>query len=195
VARTVDWQRREEIIVRAADHLLEHGSLAVSLRELAAAVGRSPRLLVHHFGSRDALVAQALAEARSRQRTAFEERLRPRPGRPYPEVLAEAWRWLASSEARPYLRLFGQLHAIASVPGSPHAAFARDSVLDWLPVVEEGFRADGAAPAAARELSTLTVAVVRGLLLDAGAVGDHRRVTTAFDRYEALLGSPPAARR
>jgi AcrR family transcriptional regulator len=187
VARTVDHQRREAIVRRAADHLLERGVVAVSLRDLAAAVSVSPRMLVHHFGSREELVARALGDARSRQREAFEARLAPQPGRPYADVLTDAWRWFATDEAQPYLRLFGQLHALAHAPDSPHAEFLRESVLDWLPAIEHGFAADGADPATARELSTLTLAVVRGLLHDASAIGDQKRTSAAFERYAALL--------
>jgi AcrR family transcriptional regulator len=187
MARTVDYQRREAIVRRAADHLLERGVVAVSLRELAAAVGVSPRMLVHHFGSREKLVSSAVREARSRQREAFEARLAPQPGRPYADVLTDAWRWFATDEARPYLRLFGQLYALAQAPDSPHAEFLHESVLDWLPTIEHGFAADGADPATARELSTLTVAVIRGLLQDATAIGDQERVSAAFERYATLL--------
>jgi AcrR family transcriptional regulator len=187
MARTVDYQRREAIVRRAADHLLERGVVAVSLRELAAAVGVSPRMLVHHFDSRDKLVSSAVREARSRQREAFEARLAPQLGRAYADVLTDAWRWFATDEARPYLRLFGQLYALAQAPDSPHAEFLRESVLDWLPTIEHGFAADGADPATARQLSTLTVAVIRGLLQDANATGDHQRVSAAFERYATLL--------
>jgi AcrR family transcriptional regulator len=192
VPRTVDSEYRRAIAQRAADYLLERGQVAVSLRDLAAAVGVSPRMLVHHFGSREELISCALREARSRQRRVFEARLAPQPGRPYPGVLADAWRWFATDEAEPYLRLFGQLHALAGVPDSPHADFLRESVLDWLPTIQHGFAADGADPATARELATLTLAVVRGLLQDQSAVGDHERVSAAFDRYAALLGRAPA---
>jgi AcrR family transcriptional regulator len=153
MARTIDYQRRDEIVQRAADHLLERGVVAVSLRELAAAVGVSSRMLVHHFDSREKLVSSAVREARSRQREAFEARLAPQPGRPYADVLTDAWRWLAADEARPYLRLFGQLYALAQAPDSPHAEFLRESVLDWLPTVEEGFAADGADPGVTRNES------------------------------------------
>jgi AcrR family transcriptional regulator len=190
VARTVNRQYRRAIVERAADHLLERGLVTVSLRDLAAAVGVSPRMLVHHFGSRDELVSSALREARARQREAFEARLAPQPGRPYSQVLTDAWRWLGSDEAGPYLRLFGQLHALAGVPDSPHADFLRESVLDWLPTIQAGFAADGADPATARELTTLTLAVIRGLLQDRNAVGDLERVSAAFERYASLL--PPA---
>jgi AcrR family transcriptional regulator len=198
VARTVDHQRREAIVRRAADHLLERGVVTVSLRDLAATVSVSPRMLVHHFGSREELVARALGDARSRQREAFEARLAPQPGRPYADVLTDAWRWFGTDEAQPYLRLFGQLHALAHAPGSPHAEFLRESVLDWLPTIEHGFAADGADPATARELSTLTLAVVRGLLQDASAIGDQKRTSAAFERYAALLprqtDGPPGQR-
>ena len=187
MARTVDHQHRHAIVKRAADHLLERGQVVVSLRELAAAVGASPRMLVHHFGSREHLVSCALREARSRQREAFEARLAPQTDRPYAEVLADAWRWFATDPAQPYLRLFGQLHALAGTPDSPHAEFLRESVVDWLTTVEHGFTADGIDPAVARELATLTVAVIRGLLQDANAIGDHQRVLAAFDRYATLV--------
>jgi AcrR family transcriptional regulator len=187
VPRTVNRQYRRAIVERAADHLLERGQVAVSLRDLAAAVGVSPRMLVHHFGSREELVSSALREARSRQREAFEARLAPQPGLPYPQVLTDAWRWFGTDEAGPYLRLFGQLHALAGVPDSPYADFLRESVLDWLPTIQAGFAADGADPATARELATLTLAVIRGLLQDRNAVGDHQRVCAAFERYASLL--------
>jgi AcrR family transcriptional regulator len=186
VARSVDLQRREAMVDRASDHLLKRGLIDVSLRDMAAAVGVSPRMLVHHFGSREALILRALDRARARQREAFDMRLRPQVDRPYAEVLADAWRWLSTEKALPYLRLFQQLHARAR-SDSDHGDFARRSVLDWLPTIERGFAADGHPPQAARELATLTVAVVRGLLLDANAVGDEARVSMAFDRYTALL--------
>jgi AcrR family transcriptional regulator len=189
MARTVDHQRREGIVRCAADHLLARGIVAVSLRELAAAVGVSPRMLVHHFGSREELVSRALREARSRQREAFEARLAPQRERSYADVLADAWRWFATDEARPYLRLFGQLYGLAQAPGSPHTEFLRESVLDWLPTIEHGFAADGADPTTARKLSTLTLAVIRGLLQDANTIGDQERVSAAFECYAALLPS------
>ena len=185
--RSVDHRRRQAIVERAADHLLERGVVAVSLRELATAVDVSPRMLVHHFGSREQLLSCALRAARTRQREAFEARLAPQEGRPYADVLADAWRWFAGEEAQPYLRLFGQLYALAGAPDSPHADFLREAVLDWLPAIEAGFVADGVDSATARELSTLTLAVVRGLLQDANTIGDRQRVGAAFDRYASLL--------
>ena len=185
--RSPDLARRQALVEVATDHLLAHGLTGVSLRDLAAATGVSSRMLVHHFGSKDGLVASALAEARGRQRSALEERLRPQPGRPYAEVLADAWRWLRTGEAQPYLRLFGELHALARQPGSPWADFAQRSVLDWRPAIEAGFLADGADAAEARRAATFTLAVIRGLLLDLHALDDPERVDAAFALFVELL--------
>ena len=136
---------------------------------------------------RERLLTSALAAARRRQRAAFEDRLRAREGQPYPTVIANAWRWLGSEEAQPYLRLFGELHALARQPASPYADFAQRSVLDWLPVLEDGFLADGADAVEARSSATLTLAVMRGLLMDLHALEDSKRVDAAHELFTELL--------
>ncbi len=187
MARTPDLAHRAALLDAATDHLLAHGLTAVSLRDLADATGASSRMLVHHFGSKERLVTGALAAARRRQRAAFEDRLRAQPGQPYPAVLADAWRWLGGEEAQPYLRLFGELHALARQPASPYADFAQRSVLDWLPVLEDGFLADGADSVDARRSATLALAVIRGLLMDLHALDDTERVDGAHELFVELL--------
>ena len=49
--------RREELLDQVADHVLEHGLIGLTLRPVAAAIGTSDRMLIYHFGSRDALVS------------------------------------------------------------------------------------------------------------------------------------------
>jgi AcrR family transcriptional regulator len=195
VPRAPDLAHRAALLDAAAAHLLTHGLTGVSLRELADATGVSSRMLVHHFGSKERLLAGALGEARRQQRAAFEDRLRARPGQPYPTVLADAWRWFGSEEAQPYLRLFGELHALARQPGSRYADFAERSVLDWLPILEDGFLADGAEPAEARRSATLTLAVIRGLFMDLHALDDADRVDAAHELFTELLRNsvPPHA--
>ena len=48
------------------DHVLAHGLIGLTLRPLAAAVGTSDRMLIYHFGSRDALVSAVVARATDR---------------------------------------------------------------------------------------------------------------------------------
>lgn len=193
--RTPDLAHRQALLDAATDHLLAHGLTRVSLRDLAGATGASSRMLVHHFDSKEGLLTSALGQARRRQQTAFKNHLRTRPGQPYPTVLASAWRWFGSHEAQPYLRLFGELHALARQPESPYADFARRSALDWLPVLEEGFLADGADAGAAQSCATLTLAVIRGLFMDLHALHDTDRADAAHALFIELLGHVPAAPR
>jgi hypothetical protein len=74
---------------------------------------------------------------------------------------------------------------------SPCADFAQRSVLDWLPVLEDGFLADGAEPAEARRSATLTLAVIRGLLMDLHALEDTDRIDAAHDLFIELLRQRP----
>ncbi|MGH9165274.1 MAG: TetR/AcrR family transcriptional regulator [Acidimicrobiales bacterium] len=185
--RGPDLAHKATLLDRATNYLLAHGLTSVSLRDLAEATGVSSRMLVHHFGSKEHLLVDALGEARRRQRTAFEARLKAQLGRPYAEVVADAWRWMNTDEAAPYLRLFGELHALATAPESPYAEFARHSVTDWLPTLEAGFLADGDQPAQAQRLATLTLAVTRGLLLDRNALEDRVRVNDAQAFFVQLL--------
>jgi AcrR family transcriptional regulator len=187
VPRAPDLAHRAALLDAATDHLLAHGLTSVSLRDLADATGASSRMLVHHFGSKQRLLTSALAAARRRQLAAFEDRLRAQPGRPYPTVIANAWGWLGTEQAQPYLRLFGELHALARQPASPYADFAQRSVLDWLPILEDGFLADGADPVEARRSATLTLAVIRGLLMDLHALEDTDRVDAAHELFTELL--------
>jgi AcrR family transcriptional regulator len=58
-------QARERLLAAAVDHAMRDGIADLSLRELAAAIGTSHRMLLYHFGSREGLliaVVQAVEE-------------------------------------------------------------------------------------------------------------------------------------
>src|SRR5215218_10304899 len=58
--------RRDDLLDRITDHVLQHGLIGLSLRPVAAAVGTSDRMLIYHFGSRDALVSAVVGRATER---------------------------------------------------------------------------------------------------------------------------------
>lgn len=51
---------RETLLPALAAHVLEHGLADISLRPMAKAAGTSDRMLIYHFGNKDALVAALL---------------------------------------------------------------------------------------------------------------------------------------
>ena len=103
---------RERLLEACADHVLAHG-VPDRLGPLVTATGTSARMLLYHFGTRDALLRAVLGRARQRQLDAFGELLRARAGEPYTDTLARAWTSIAGPEGRPCLRVFGPLRASA----------------------------------------------------------------------------------
>ena len=176
---------RDRILDACTDHALAHG-LPDRLEPLAAASGTSTRMLIYHFGTRDALLRETLGRARRRQRDFFGELVSPRPDEPYLSTLRRAWRVMTGPAGRPYLSMFGKLRENAGQQLWP--GFRREATTDWLQPLEDGMRSIGRP-----ELATLVLAVVRGLIMDIEATGDVSRADQAFDDFLAALA--PAATR
>ncbi|WP_282082614.1 TetR/AcrR family transcriptional regulator [Streptomyces tendae] len=170
---------RERILDACVDHALVHG-LPDRLEPLAAASGTSARMLIYHFGTRDALLRETLRRARRRQRDFFGELVAPRPEEPYPNTLRRAWRVMTGPAGRPYLTMFGKLRENAEQRLWP--GFRRESTTDWLQPFEDGMRSIGRP-----ELATLVLAVVRGLIMDIETTGDVARADRAFEDFLAAL--------
>lgn len=177
-------QIKERLLEACTDYALEHG-LPEGLKPLASAAGTSPRMLIYHFGTRDALLRAVLKHARQRQLTAFGDLLRTRAGEPYTITLMRAWTFIAGSEGQPYVRMFSQFRENAAQRLLPH--FRRTATTDWLGPLEDGLRSMGRP-----ELATLVLAVIRGLLMDIDATGDHARADRAFRAFLETLDPQPS---
>ena len=172
-------QIRQGLLDACTDHALEHG-LPDRLGPLAAATDTSTRMLIYHFGTRDALLREILEAARRRQLDAFTALLRVRPDEPYPTTLSHAWSAMTGPSGLPYLRMFGRLHDTAGEPHWPN--FRRAATTDWLGPLEAGMSTLGRS-----ELATVVLAVIRGLLQDLDATGDTARTDRAFEDFMATL--------
>ncbi len=171
---------KERLLDACSDHALQHG-LPDRLEPLAAAAGTSARMLIYHFGTRDALLRAVLEHARQRQLAAFGALLSIRPDEPYTVTLKRAWDFITGPEGQPYLRMFGQFRENAAQRLLPD--FRRAATTDWLGPLEEGLRSIGRP-----ELATLVLAVMRGLLMDLDATADHARTDQAFSAFLGTLG-------
>lgn len=174
-------QVRQRLLDACTDHALEHG-LPSRLGPLATAAGTSTRMLIYHFGTRDALLREILGHARSRQLEVFTDLLGVRPDEPYPVTLDRAWTAMTGPAGQPYLRMFTRLHDTAGEPLWP--GFRRTATTDWLPLLEDGLRSLGRP-----ELATVVLAVIRGLLMDLDATGDTARTSSAFRDFLTTIRS------
>ncbi|BEP16356.1 TetR/AcrR family transcriptional regulator [Acidothermaceae bacterium B102] len=170
---------KERLLDACTDHALADG-LPDRLEPLAAATGTSARMLIYHFGSRDALLRAVLGRARQRQLDVFGDLLRVRPDEPYTATLDRAWTSISGRDGRPYLRMFSQSGGTAVHQLWPD--FRRAATTDWLEPLEDGLRSIGRP-----ERATLVLAVIRGLLMDLDATGDSSRTDRAFRDFLGTL--------
>lgn len=184
---TTPLDRRTALRDAAVEFVLAHGLGDLSLHRLADELGTSVGMLVHWFGSREALVGEVLAAIRERQRTAIRgwaEAARPHS---LADALREHWRWLSADAQEPYLRLVFEIHGLALQNPAQYPEFNEQAVSDWLAAIDELVSLTGAPASGAGPDPTLVLAAVRGLLLDLLSTGDHARVDRAFQRLVAWV--------
>jgi AcrR family transcriptional regulator len=179
---------RGRLLDAAIEHIASRGVTDLSLRELAAAIGTSHRMLIHHFGSREGLWAEVVRAVEERQRSALAEVI-PEPEAGVGAALRSWWRHISDPSLWPNERLFFELYGQA-LQGRPGAVEMLDGIVDaWLEPAAEGFVAFGMDRPEALANARLGVAVSRGLLLDLLATRDREAVDAAMEAYIALVES------
>ncbi len=181
-APTAAPSARDRALDRVIGHVAQHGLADTSLRELAAAVGTSHRMLLYHFGSREGLVAAIVRRIEADQRRQLA--VLAEQATSGADLVRRQWAQLSDPAMWPFIRLFFEATALA-LHGRPGTEGFLDSLTDtWLRDAAEVAAGLGVEVDAA-ELR-LGVAVLRGLLLDAVAAGDPAGPTEALERYLAL---------
>jgi AcrR family transcriptional regulator len=177
MVRTPDLERRRQLLDALVEEFAAGGVGDRSLRDVAAAVGTSHRMLLHHFGSREDLLVAIVEQVERRQMGLLPE-LPTTPAGSF----AAMWADLRRPELRQLERLFFECYARAAQREKPFARMVPGAVDDWL---DEVANVAGAAfdPAMAR----LGLAVVRGLLLDLVATEDEAGVDAAAEAFANLL--------
>jgi AcrR family transcriptional regulator len=191
MARTQDGtSARERLLAAAIEYVSQHGVGEISLRGLAAALGTSHRMLIYHFGSREALLIEVIRTVEEQQRAALAETLKDSDAPPA-EIMRRMWARVADPALWPNERLFFEVYAQA-LQGSPHALPVLDGIVEaWVEPLA-ALVAPGRPMAEARAEARLGVAVVRGLLLDLLATRDREAVDAAMERYISAIA--PASR-
>jgi AcrR family transcriptional regulator len=192
VARTPDLERRQELLDRIVDHLAEHGLAQTTLRPLAAALGVSINRLVHHFGTKEELIATALRRAVERQTAVERGWIQRDPSISMADLYRKWWKWMnAKPENLALVRLGYEAAALdTTVTGLPGDLRA-DQLAVWRHIVEGKLRQEGLSEATAQSEATIQKAMFTGFILDLVASGDRKRLGAALEvslrRLEALI--------
>jgi len=171
----------------ATEFLRTRGVGDLSLRELAAGIGTSHRMLLYHFGSKDALLVEVARDVEQRQRDALAELLAEFDGDNAEELSRRFWRRLRAPDLAGLERLFFELYGRGLGGGADASRLFEGVVESWIEAQVPLLEAAGLAEPEARTQARLSVAVGRGLLLDVLATGEERAVDAAYELYLTAL--------
>jgi AcrR family transcriptional regulator len=184
MARTPDLERRQELLDRIVVYLAEHGLAQATLRPMAAALDVSINRLVHHFGSKDELVATALARAIEQQIQVQERWMSRQRAMGTVEFYRRWWKWMNASPANLALvRLNYEAAALSPEVTGLTGDVRADQIGVWRHDVEQRLRAEGLPERQIELEASLTKAMFSGLVMDLLATGDRKRLTTALDAW------------
>jgi AcrR family transcriptional regulator len=174
--------RREDLLDASIEYLLERGVADLSLRPLAAKVGSKARLLIYHFGSKDALVTDAMIVVRDRVQQNFAALVKNDLEQKPSQMMRAFWGWAISKKHERYLRLFFEVHGLALQKPKRYGRYLAGAITSWVEMMASVLPVK-LLPATRRALATLAVSTVVGLLMDYLASGDKKRTSDALDQF------------
>ncbi len=185
MSRTVDERLRDDLLERIVEYVWKNGISDLKLRPLAEAVESSPRGLLYHFGSKEALLTAVLARAGMRQRAIFETL--PRNPESYAETVRAAWSVMSRPQNESLFRLFFEIYGLALQDRDRFPGFLERAVEGWLSYLERPALRDGYSRTDARAIATVLLAGYRGFLLDLCATRERKRLARAVDLWILAL--------
>ncbi|WEO77846.1 TetR/AcrR family transcriptional regulator [Cryobacterium sp. SO2] len=184
--------RRERLLGRVVDYVLEHGIADLTLRRLADAVGSNNRMLLYYFSSREEIIVAALtaAEARFPGMQQFLVHLDDATT-PLDERLRAAWATIADPANLPFHRLFFQVFGLAGFERDRYADLLGTIATEWVDHVSAAIVAADVPAPDALTLAHELVALWRGLQATLIGQGDtaavHRAATAGTSALLARI--------
>ena len=166
---------RETLLPLLAAHVMQHGLADASLRPLAKAAGTSDRMLIYHFGNKDALVAALLDYLGTMFATALDTAF-PKERAPSRRACAQTvYEITGRPEFAPFFRVWWDIVAGCSDGNAAYLEAAggmMDVLLDWvvdhLPETDPDPQAGARAVMTVIEGAQMLRAVGRGDVAQAG---------------------------
>jgi AcrR family transcriptional regulator len=169
---------RDRLLQSCLTYFLRHGVANLSLRPLATAVGTSARMLLHYFGSKEALIAEVMGQVQTGLQETFKELL-VRSAEPRSNPLPRFWKVLSRKENQPSLRLLFEIQMLALQNPRRYRRYLTRSSATWRGLIERALPAKRSNPIDA----TLHNAVIDGLLLELLSTGDLQRTSRALTLF------------
>src|SRR5262245_45145705 len=185
MSRPIDEKRPKELRDAIVKYLVKHGLHELSLRPLARALGCTPRVLLYHFGSREEMVVEVLAQVRQQQRATYARA----EGASFAESCQSIWKRMSAPDSEPLFRLFFETYGIALRHPRLYKAFLHNTIEDWLQLATDGLGGKRQQRKQARAVATIVLAALRGFMLDLCTTHDRKRVDQAVQLWLRSLDS------
>lgn len=179
--------RRPELTEAAARYVFEHGVNDLALRPMATALGVTHATLIHHFGSKEALLVAALERLRTEERMAVVGLRAEGEPADVRRLLCASWERLSSEQHLPFLTLLFEMVGGALRRPDRYGDFAESLVEEWTATIRALLEQEGCSADRARSLSTFVYDSFRGLLLDWVSTRERERVDAGFAELAAAL--------
>ncbi|GAB3302022.1 TetR/AcrR family transcriptional regulator [Parasphingorhabdus pacifica] len=182
--------KRAELLRQAVDHLATHGIADMSLSPMAEQLGTSKRMLLYYFGSRDNLIAEAIAASRPDLGNLFNgvhdtESLRT--------AALTLWEVITRGRQQRPIRILFQVLSLAPTQPDRYASVAAEAVNAMVDPLVPVYRDLGFDDLDARAHASLLISGLRGLCLDRLVTGDIPRIEAAARTLIATATTLPTS--
>ena len=179
MSRPVDEKRPAELRSAIVQYLIKHGLNGLSLRPLAKALGCTPRVLLYHFGSKEKMVVEVLAQIRRGQRVDY-SRIEETS---FAEDYLAVWKRMSAPDSEPLFRLFFEAYGIALRRPRLYKAFLHHTIEDWLQLITDELESERYRCKQARAVATIVLAGLRGFMLDFCTTHDRKRLDESVELW------------
>ncbi len=170
-----------------AAHVLQHGLNTASLRPLAKSAGTSDRMLIYHFGSKDALVADLLNHLAAQMALGLNAALPMEKFDSVGTAVQTVVSLMRLPEFAPYSRVWLDIVSAARQGAVDHADAGERVIEGFLAWIEERLPDGLDAPA---EQARLALTLIEGTLV-MDAVGHASTTDRAVAAFARLTNNTP----
>ncbi|MFJ9822449.1 TetR/AcrR family transcriptional regulator [Streptomyces sp. NPDC101151] len=190
--RPPDPAKRRNLLNQVREYVIHNGLADLSLRPLARAVGTSDRMLLYYFGTKERMIAEALAldERRPllRARTVLDSLGPPEDAAGLRRLFEEIWRQFSSPDMSAVLPLYLEVMTASLLHPDRYGPVMRNVLTEWTSLLTSIFHDLGMTEERAQTEAALLADATFGLLIAPLANGDWDRAEAAFhtllDRLE-----------
>lgn len=189
--------RREQMLERIVDYVIENGIADLTLRRLAESSGSNNRMLLYYFGSREQIIVEAMRTAEIRfPRMQLVLGVIDETDSPLADRLERAWDILSDPANLPFHRLFFQIFGLAGFEQERFSDLLATVGTEWVEHVAAAIQAEGLPADRAEVYAHEVVAVWRGLQMTLiGQVAAALVSTAAAESVGALVARVHAEAR